>query len=212
MLDAFTQVFQKAISPSANALDLKSFENPKFQDRSPAIRESDELKKLDFNCWTNGSSKSVINRQHLKEALTTKSAADESNLEVLEFLGDTFLKFITCCLLFHIHPDAPVGELDILKMRAVSNRNLYVLSRRKQMYRLMFADKFLPGISYLPDGCTYTDSTKDPCASDLSVTLVDSSGFSRSKMNLVDKNQYQEMGAKCVADSIESLIGKLFIF
>lgn len=209
VLTAFAVVFREAITTSGTATDLKSYKNSKYEVQSLVMRASDELKNLDFNQWTIGSPESVIDREHLKEALTAKSAAEESNLEVLEFLGDTYLKFITCCLLFHLHPDLAVGDLDVLKMCAVSNRNLYVLSRRKQIYRFMFASKFLPGISYLPDGCSYSDAIKDPCAGDLSVTLVDSGGFSGSKMNLVDKNRYQELGCKSVSDSIESLIGML---
>lgn len=206
-LMAFANGFRDMIHMSGKPSGLKSFRDSNDEVHKPVMRASDELSRLDFNQWTIGSSKSVIDRALLQEALTAKSAADESNLEVLEFLGDTYLKFITCCLLFHLHPDAPVGELDILKMCAVSNRNLYVLSRRKQIYRFMFASNFLPGITMMPDGCSYTDAIKDQCAGDLSVILVDSGGFSRSKMNLVDRNRYQELGCKSVSDSMESLIG-----
>lgn len=109
--------------------------------------DSEELRNIDFNFWANESSNEfVICKDKLKEALTIKSATNELNLERLEFLGDIFLKFITCSLLFHHYPDSVVGELCLMKNQFVSNKNLYTISRRKQILGYMFPDEqFSPG-------------------------------------------------------------------
>lgn len=144
----FVEQFENFIKPSSNK-DLKKFCDiePKLKKRK--MDESKELKKINFNHWIKkDSDKQIISQTTLLEALTAKSAIDAINLERLEFLGDTYLKFMTCNILFHLYPDSPVGELDILKNRTVSNKNLYGISKRKRLLEFIFADNFLPGKNY----------------------------------------------------------------
>lgn len=59
-------------------------------------------------------------------------------------------------------------------------------------------------------GFDYTDV--DPNDSERLVTVVDARGFQRLKMNLVDRNHYQELKPKAIgSDVIESLIGGVLI-
>lgn len=206
----FASRFESIMSSNNRKIDYKNFEDiePKLKKRK--LDESDDLKNINFNGWMNDySNRLIITPFNLLEALSAKAAADVINLECLEFLGDCFLKLITCCLLFHLYPDLAVGEMDILKIRAISNKNLYGISRRKQIHEFLFADKFLPGMNWMPDGFYYDDAM--PNCPENQVTIIDQSGFRRSKLNLVDRNRYQELKAKCISDGIESLIGAVLV-
>ena len=150
----FLHLFELLIKTDQN-VGLKNFEDiqPKLKRRK--MNECEDLKSVNFNFWMDErtSNKSLICQTTLLSALTTKSAIDAVNLERLEYIGDSFLKFVTCCVLFHNYQNASsVGELDILKNRIISNKNLYNISRRKQILKYVFGEKFLPGINFLPDG------------------------------------------------------------
>ena len=149
----YVNLFENLIKTDSN-VGPKNFTDiePKLKKRK--MDESAELQRMDFNFWVNEqtSNKFLICPTTLLTALTTKSAIDAVNLERLEYIGDSFLKLVTCCVLFHTYQDASVGELDILKNQMVSNKNLYRISKGKHLLEYVFADNFLPGISFLPDG------------------------------------------------------------
>lgn len=132
---------------------LKNFEDiePKLKKRK--MDNSEEIAKHDFNFWKNeNSDRFIISIATLLEALTARSCQDVVSLERLEFLGDAFLKLVTCSLLFHNYPKGELGDLNILKASAVSNKKLYGLSREKQLSQYIFSDDFNVGFKWLPDG------------------------------------------------------------
>lgn len=176
------------------------------------LPESDELKDIDFNFWTNESSdQQIVDERLLREALTMDDSEKLIDRERLEFFGDAFLKFVTCCLLFHLHRDALVGNLDILKTNAVMNKNLYLISRRFQISQVMFFGEFVPGRSWLPEGFSSRPDPKRVAQngkSETPVTLVDSDGFHLATLGSVDRCQYHTLKPKCLSDGIEALIGK----
>ncbi|KAJ8955483.1 hypothetical protein NQ318_003584 [Aromia moschata] len=68
------------------------------------------------------------------------NANDGINLERLETIGDSFLKYE------NVHE----GKLSHLRSKQVSNLNLYRLGKRKTLGEFMIATKFDPHDNWLP--------------------------------------------------------------
>ena len=115
-------------------------------------------------------------------------------------------------MLFHLYKDSTtVGELVILENKAVSNKNLYVISKRAQLLNFIFSDSFLAGENWLPDGIGYIRSSSSSTSNnDKMATAHDLNGFRSEKLSEVDRNLYQRLRPKVIADVIEALIGKSF--
>lgn len=206
----FKDIYEVILKQMNQQLELKDYKETKSSNTDCKMIESEDLKKMNFDIWnTENSNSSVTTTLTLLEASTTKSADDCISLERLEFLGDCFLKLTTCCLLFHLYPDLTVGELDILKTKAVSNKSLYCISRRNNLPQYLMAANFLPGVNWLPSGFSYEGST--PNCPTKQVTTVDENGFRRLDLNLVDKDKYQELKPKTIADGIEGLVGGVLV-
>ncbi|KIE01203.1 Dicer-like protein 2, partial [Metarhizium majus ARSEF 297] len=60
----------------------------------------------------------------VREAISSRSAAEPVNYERLEFLGDSILKYCTAIQVSAIHPEWPEGYLSFFKDRLVSNSRL----------------------------------------------------------------------------------------
>lgn len=96
-----------------------------------------------------GSSPSII-----LQALTMSNANDGINLERLETIGDSFLKYAITTYLYCTYENVHEGKLSHLRSRQVSNLNLYRLGRRKILGESMIATKFEPHDNWLPP-CYY---------------------------------------------------------
>lgn len=86
------------------------------------------------------------------QALTMSNANDAINLERLETVGDSFLKYSITAYLFCLHPDKHEGKLSFLRSKQVSNFRLYRLGLKKCLGELMVAAKFEPTDNWLPFG------------------------------------------------------------
>lgn len=86
------------------------------------------------------------------QALTMSNANDGINLERLETVGDSFLKYAVTACLFNACPDFHEGKLSFLRSKHVSNYNLYKLGKRKGLGEIMVACKFEPSDNWLPPG------------------------------------------------------------
>lgn len=150
-LDEFLNEVIEKFECIIKRMNLQDTEQRKYNEtesnrEDDLMLEDDELKDINFDIWTNEKSdKELISMEMLLAALTTSWAGDSVEMEALEFMGDCFLKLITCSLLFHLYPNVSVGEMDLLKNRAVCNKSLYGISRRNQLHNYIFADQFLPG-------------------------------------------------------------------
>lgn len=96
-----------------------------------------------------GASPSII-----LQALTMSNANDGINLERLETIGDSFLKYAITTYLYCTYENVHEGKLSHLRSRQVSNLNLYRLGRRKMLGESMIATKFEPHDNWLPP-CYY---------------------------------------------------------
>ncbi|KAG6460082.1 hypothetical protein O3G_MSEX011760 [Manduca sexta] len=150
-----------------------------------------------------GPSPSVI-----LQALTMSNANDGINLERLETIGDSFLKFAITAYLYCAHPNVHEGKLSHMRSKQVSNLNLYRLGRNKRLGARMIASKFEPHDNWLPP-CHRPPPTLHPKAAECqeqgqkNETSVDSSGC-YIPYNLITQHSIPD---KSIADCVEALIG-----
>ncbi|CAG9577532.1 unnamed protein product [Danaus chrysippus] len=147
-----------------------------------------------------GPSPSVI-----LQALTMSNANDGINLERLETIGDSFLKFAITAYLYCALPAVHEGKLSHMRSKQVSNLNLYRLGRNKRLGERMIASKFEPHDNWLPP-CHKPPPTLQNHG-DLkdgdSEPQVDSSGCF-IPYNLITEHSIPD---KSIADCVEALIG-----
>lgn len=121
---------------------------------SPLNTNDLEAKQFSFDCQPDlnnhpGPSPSII-----LQALTMSNANDGINLERLETIGDSFLKYAITTYLYCTYENVHEGKLSHLRSRQVSNLNLYRLGKRKMLGESMIATKFEPHDNWLPP-CYY---------------------------------------------------------
>ncbi|CAG9816847.1 unnamed protein product [Phaedon cochleariae] len=90
----------------------------------------------------------------LLQALTMSNANDGINLERLETIGDSFLKYAITNYLYSKYENVHEGKLSHLRSKQVSNLNLYRLGKRRGFGDFMIATKFDPHDNWLPP-CFY---------------------------------------------------------
>ncbi|XP_018328603.1 endoribonuclease Dcr-1 isoform X2 [Agrilus planipennis] len=90
----------------------------------------------------------------LLQALTMSNANDGINLERLETIGDSFLKYAITNYLYSKYENVHEGKLSHLRSKQVSNLNLYRLGKSKALGESMIATKFDPHDNWLPP-CYY---------------------------------------------------------
>ena len=86
------------------------------------------------------------------QALTMSNASDFFNLERLETIGDSFLKFAITIHLYCTYPGIHEGKLSYLRSKQVSNFNLYKLGKQSMFPSYIIASKFEPTENWLPPG------------------------------------------------------------
>lgn len=86
----------------------------------------------------------------LLQALTMSNANDGINLERLETIGDSFLKYAITAYLYCTHDSVHEGKLSHLRSKQVSNLNLYRLGKLKMFGERMISSKFEPHDNWLP--------------------------------------------------------------
>ncbi|KAF5402375.1 Endoribonuclease Dicer [Paragonimus heterotremus] len=86
------------------------------------------------------------------QALTLSCSNDFVNLERMETIGDSFLKFVVTVHLYLLYPNAHEGKLSHLRSRVVCNSNLYRLGRAKHLQDRIIASKFSPYENWVPPG------------------------------------------------------------
>lgn len=91
---------------------------------------------------------------NILQSLTMSNANDGINLERLETIGDSFLKYAITTYLYCTYENVHEGKLSHLRSRQVSNLNLYRLGKRKMLGERMIATKFEPHDNWLPP-CYY---------------------------------------------------------
>lgn len=86
------------------------------------------------------------------QAITMSNASDCINLERLETVGDSFLKYAVTAYLYCTYEKIHEGKLSHLRSKQISNYNLFRLGKNKCLGELMVATKFEPSDNWLPPG------------------------------------------------------------
>ncbi|CAG5028452.1 unnamed protein product, partial [Parnassius apollo] len=85
-------------------------------------------------------------------ALTTINSHDTFNLERVETLGDSFLKFAASLYLYHKFPKLNEGQLTNIKSRLIGNRNLYYAGEKARLAGRMKVEQFSPKTDFVVPG------------------------------------------------------------
>ena len=123
-----------------SSINCKSILYPVGEERK--LFSFDEQPQLIGHC---GPAPSII-----LQALTMSNANDGVNLERLETIGDSFLKYAITTYLYCMYPQQHEGKLSYLRSKQVSNLNLYRLGKYKGLGEYMVATKFEPHDNWLP--------------------------------------------------------------
>lgn len=146
------------ISSREDLIELKcpiKFEKPSIRKDFPKkIEIVTDTNKFSFDRQPDiqnhpGPSPSII-----LQALTMSNANDGINLERLETIGDSFLKYAITDYLYTKYENIHEGKLSHLRSKQVSNLNLYRLGKKKLLGESMIATKFDPHDNWLPP-CYY---------------------------------------------------------
>ncbi|KAL3280298.1 hypothetical protein HHI36_017788 [Cryptolaemus montrouzieri] len=170
----------------------------------------------------------------LLQALTMSNANDGINLERLETIGDSFLKYAITNYLYSKYDNIHEGKLSHLRSKQVSNLNLYRLGKRKNLGEFMIATKFDPHDNWLPP-CFYVPKELEEAlfaaqypancwtiadmAATRDMTLEDICSMVKARgetidlpssipYNLVTQHSIPD---KSIADCVEALIGAYLI-
>ena len=132
----------------------------------------------------------------LLQAFTSSNANDGINLERLETIGDSFLKFSMTTFLYFRYSAYHEGKLSFLRSLQVSNYNLYRLGFRKGLGEIILSSKFEPTENWLP-----------PCF----VLSEEKENLNGSRTNTPNLRTQHCISDKTLADCVESLIGAYLI-
>lgn len=132
------------------------------------------------------------------QAFTSSNANDGINLERLETVGDSFLKFSMTTYLYFRYNGYHEGKLSFMRSLQVSNYNLYRLGFKKQFGEILLSSKFEPTENWLPPCYLLNDYCGEK-----SITSSDG-----QTPNLRTQHCISD---KTLADCVESLIGAYLI-
>lgn len=91
----------------------------------------------------------MCNSSLIFQALTSKMSNDVMNLEILETLGDSFLKYFTSLFLTETFPKFPEGHLTSIKGKIIGNRNLYYCGYMRRIPGMIKVDEFTPNSNFI---------------------------------------------------------------
>jgi len=130
----------------------------------------------------------------LLQALTMSNANDGINLERLETIGDSFLKYAITAYLYCTHDNVHEGKLSHLRSKQVSNLNLYRLGKLKMFGERMISTKFEPHDNWLPP-CYFVPHK-------LEKALIDA-GIPTNLWNMITLPTFKDPSDKEIEEAIE---------
>jgi endoribonuclease Dicer len=111
-------------------------------------------------------------------------------MEILETLGDCFLKLAVSLSLYHRYPFDDSGKLTEKRSKQVSNKNLYRISIEKELKHYLNTTKITfsgDNANWIPPGCSVDE---------------------RNSKRYLE----QKVKPKVLADMIEALIGAFLVY
>ena len=126
------------------------------------------------------------------QALTLLSADDPWNMERLEILGDSFLKFSTSLFLFYKMRDTcDEGDLSLARSRIVGNRNLFEISKVLKLANCgIVSSRMNPLTNWIPPG--YVSCQVQETSTALEEALVDLESRTFGRVGSLSKRLREE--------------------
>lgn len=124
-----------------------------FQRRVPALCDVTDVDKMRISVLNIKLATPLargIEQHEMLAAITSSSAADVFHNEVLEVLGDSFLKFSVSLYLIQRHIDWHEGDLTTIKSQIVGNRNLCYSAIRHGLTGMVNDKQFNPKNNWQP--------------------------------------------------------------
>lgn len=137
------------------------------------------------------------------QALTMSNASDGINLERLETVGDSFLKYSITAYLYCMYPTMHEGKLSYLRSTEISNANLYEKGRLKNLGEIMSATKFEPNDNWLAPGYCIAESKPSEDIGNNKRREIDKA-LAEVPYDLLLQHSIPD---KSIADCVEALIG-----
>ncbi|CAK1555351.1 unnamed protein product [Leptosia nina] len=113
----------------------------------PPLRYSDKIHLLSRGATGRGPE-----LRDILSALTTINSHDSFDLERVETLGDSFLKFASTLYLYNKFPRLDEGQLTNIKGRLLGNRNLYYAGEKINLGGRMKVEQFAPKSDFIIPG------------------------------------------------------------
>ena len=131
-----------------------------FRDCLPQLLSSKDptalpLASLSYDLLLKDNPQVRLSPHLLFQAVTRRSAAEKTDMENLEILGDCFLKLGMSMALYHQYPKQNAGKLTPKKDVQVSNANLYKLAVKQELPNYLFVNRIQHGgkeANWLPPG------------------------------------------------------------
>ncbi|KER29170.1 hypothetical protein T265_13440, partial [Opisthorchis viverrini] len=173
IVDNFTNMDKEYLETGSDVESVDSFEGnvrffPSEDDCEVDNQDEEEISGVFSTLLSFPLQQSLNNDQHrvthhnervyrpgpanVLQALTMSCSNDFINLERMETIGDSFLKFVATVHLYLTYPNAHEGKLSHMRSRVVCNSNLYRLGRAKNLQDRMIACKFGPYENWVPPG------------------------------------------------------------
>ncbi|UYV82849.1 DICER1 [Cordylochernes scorpioides] len=160
----------KAIAPTSNLPFGELLPDRELVNLSE--NNSEEMFRIHFDEQPDLATHTGPSPSLILQALTMSNANDGINLERLETVGDSFLKYAITTFLFCKYPNIHEGKLSFLRSKQISNLNLYRLGKLKGLGNMMVATKFEPNENWLPPCYTVPEGLEE--------SLIEKSGGTSS--------------------------------
>ncbi|XP_077284544.1 endoribonuclease Dcr-1 [Arctopsyche grandis] len=145
-----TSILQNITNGDPNNQSGQTFEDSKSVNNQCEVKDKSANFGFSFDLQPDLNNHPGPSPSLILQALTMSNANDGINLERLETIGDSFLKYAITTYLYCTYQNIHEGKLSHLRSKQVSNLNLYRLGRRKSLGSRMVAYKFEPHDNWLP--------------------------------------------------------------
>ncbi|KAJ6429335.1 hypothetical protein OIU84_020879 [Salix udensis] len=162
---------------------------PSIMHRLESLLIAANLKKMHSDCSVQNVNIPVMK---VLEAITTKKCQEKFNLESLETLGDSFLKYAASQQLFKIYQNHHEGLLSLKKDKIISNASLCRRGCNHKLQGFIRNEFFDPKLWIVPGGKMGSDFLSEETLSEGRKIYI------RGK---------RKVKSKTVADVVEALIG-----
>uniref|UniRef100_A0A061QLI9 Putative dicer-2 n=1 Tax=Cupiennius salei TaxID=6928 RepID=A0A061QLI9_CUPSA len=165
------------------------------------IEKSDDNKILTFTREVDLVNHPGPNPCVLLQALTAKSAGDEFDLERLEMIGDSFLKYVVSVKTYIKYPNFDEGKLTKVRSKLIQNLHLYQQAKKKKLSEYLICTAFSCSSTWLPPCYTVNEE------SEVKKYFNKKSNSKEGSDSVHHFFTKQIVSDKCVADAMEALIG-----